>query len=202
MRVPYSLAFISLLFLVLSSTYITAYDDKYGIEWGDVVDISFTRYINGKFSATWGPDDPFRVTVDDDITNINLVEALLGMKVGETKAKISWTVTAENGTVFNYDYYNTTIIRIVKDSTPSKNVVSAGRVFLIILEVLLIGGGAVGTIYLALFLRKKINVGVKRCSSCGKPATLTCAKCGALYCNECSTHGCKICKGRKFVRYK
>ena len=195
MRILSLLVMATLSILVLSiSVNVLAYDEVYGIEWGDVVDISFTRYINGKFSIEYGPDNPFRVTVDDDITNIHLVEALLGMKIGETKKQISWSVTAENGTVFNYDYYNTTIIKIVKDSTPVKNITGAGRVFLIILEVLVAGGAVVGGVYLFLFLRKKVKIGIKKCVSCGNIATVKCSKCGTYYCANCSIHGCKNCK--------
>jgi len=182
-----------------------AYDEEKGVEWGDVVAISFVRYVYHDGVRIYGLDlkeDNFRVVVDDTMFNYNFVSKLVGMKLGETKPLISWTVTEKNGTIAKYDYHNTTIVKILKDVTPDKNLTSAGRVLLTILEVGVGIGAAIGAIYLAIFLKKKFMLGVKKCSKCGKPADVKCIKCGYIYCHDCSKKGCINCGSRKFIRLK
>ncbi|MCE7743147.1 MAG: hypothetical protein GOP50_11920 [Candidatus Heimdallarchaeota archaeon] len=106
---------LTLVLLVLFSQFkvISAYDDLYGIELDDIVDVAFISYRNGEFVIEYTTEGAFRVEVNTNAVNEIFVNAILGMKEGETKPYISWMVGADI-----IEYYNTTIVDIVIDSTP------------------------------------------------------------------------------------
>ena len=186
--------FIILLFYALSST--QAYDNIDGVEYDDVVDISFVRYINGKYSITYSDAEPFTVKINYNELNHNVLDELLGMKKQETK-DIAWDVVLENGTIKYYEYRNTKIVRIVVDSTPGSNV-DIGRIFVIIAEVLAGVVGVAGAVYVLYKLRTRLST--KNCIGCSQQANSKCSKCGHFYCSECSVKGCSNCGSRQFIR--
>ncbi|MCG3215776.1 MAG: hypothetical protein KAS63_03625 [Candidatus Heimdallarchaeota archaeon] len=183
--------------LILNSQFSArAYDNIHGIEYDDVVDVAFVRYINNEFSFSYTTDAPFRVTVNENIINVNFIEELIGMKIGETKPLISWYVQENETTVSFIEYFNTTIVKLIKDSTPQRGPIGKG--FLIALEVIAGIGGTIGLIYVANKLRRRFAL--KKCMSCEKHASSKCSKCGNFYCSECLTKGCPNCGSRKFIR--
>ena len=186
--------FIVLLFYALSST--QAYNNISGVEYDDVVDISFVRYIDGKYSITYSDAEPFTVKINYNELNHNVLDELLGMKKKETK-DIAWDVVLENGTIKNYEYRNTKIVRIVVDSTPGSNV-DVGRIFIIIAEVLAGVIGVAGAVYILYKLRTRLST--KNCAGCSQQANSKCSKCGHFYCSECSVKGCSNCGSRQFIR--
>ncbi|MHA1200465.1 MAG: hypothetical protein ACTSQF_14175 [Candidatus Heimdallarchaeaceae archaeon] len=106
------------LFLVLFAisacfTLTSAYDDLDGIELNDVVDFAFIAYRNGEFVIEYTASSAFRIEVNTNGVNDNFVNAILGMKVGETKSYITWTIGLDV-----IEYYNTTIIHIELDASP------------------------------------------------------------------------------------
>lgn len=185
--------FFILLIYAISTT--QAYDNINGVEFDDIIDISFVRYIDGKYSITYSDELPFTVTVSYNELNHNVVDELIGMKKQETK-DISWEVELENGTIKYYEYRNTKIVRIVFDST--RNGVDVAKIFVIIAEVLAGIVGVAAAIFILYKLRKRLAI--KACLSCGKNANSKCSKCGKFYCSECSVKGCSDCGSRQFVR--
>lgn len=173
-----------------------AYDTIHGVEYNDVVDITFVRFINGVFSIQYGEDGPFRITVNENLYNKNFIDELVGMKLKESKLYIAWSVTQENGTVSHFEYFNTTIFNIATDSTPEMG--SVGRGFLITFEVIAGVGGAVGLIYVANKLRHRLAL--KKCVGCANHATSKCSKCGKFFCADCAAKACSSCGSRKFIR--
>ncbi|NPD89344.1 MAG: hypothetical protein HGN29_11515 [Asgard group archaeon] len=186
--------FIVLFFYALSST--QAYDNLNGVEYDDIIDISFVRYIDGRYSITYSDDDPFRVKVNYNELNHNVVDELLEMKKQETK-NINWEVVLENGTIRYYEYRNTKIVRIVEDSTPGINV-DIGRIFIIIAEVMAGIAGVGGAVYILYRVRNRLSM--KKCINCSKQANSKCSKCGSFFCSECSVKGCSNCGSRQFIR--
>ena len=186
--------FIVFLFYALPST--QAYDNIGGVEYDDIVDISFVRYINEKYSVTYSDEDPFTVKINYNDLYHTVVDKLLGMKKKETK-DIEWEIELENGTLQYYEYRNTKIVRIVEDSTPNSPI-NIGRVFIIIAEVIAGIAGAVGAVYILYKLR--IRLSVKNCVGCSQQANSKCSKCGHFYCTECSVKGCSNCGSRQFIR--
>lgn len=186
--------FIVLLFHALSST--QAYDNINGVEYDDTIDISFVRYINGKYSITYSDTAPLTVKVSYNDLYHDVVDELLGMKKQETK-DIDWEIELENGTIKYYEYRNTKIVRIVVDSTPSSNV-DVGRIFIIIAEVAAGIIGVVGAVFILYKLRTRFLT--KNCVGCSQQANSKCSKCGHFYCSECSVKGCSNCGSRQFVR--
>jgi len=188
------------LYLVLLSTICLipiaqAYSNTQGVEYNDIVDISFTRYIDGEFSIEYTDSGPFQVVVDPAQVNRNLVDELIGMKVGEKK-DIAWDVTQSNGTVNYFEYRDTKIVKVVYDSSPGLPPIGGA-----VITVLEVGGGlgvAVGGIYAVYKIRSRLLV--KKCSDCGKKANSKCAKCATFYCPDCTVKGCLSCGSRKFVR--
>jgi hypothetical protein len=186
-------------FLILPNLLVQSYDDRLGVEYDDTVNVTCTRIIDHK---TWEPyiytpDYPLTIVINPESFNENFINELLGMKLGETKELISWYVTQEDETVTLYEYHNTTIIEIVKDSTPG-NSSPAGGVFLTIIKVASgIGIFALG-VYGFIFILRRLKA--KSCISCSTKATSKCAKCGVYYCSNCSTKGCKDCGSTKYVR--
>lgn len=183
-----------LLISIISTT--LAYDNFNGVELDDVVEISFVRYIDGRYSITYSDEAPFTVTVNYNELNANVVDELLGMKKRETK-DISWDVELENGTIKHYEYRNTKIVSIVVDSTPGIGI-DVGKIFIIIAEVLAGIAGVAAAVYILYRVRKRLAM--KSCSSCEKTAGSKCSKCGKFYCSECSAKGCSECGSRQFVR--
>lgn len=173
-----------------------SYDNLNGVEYDDVIDISFVRYINGKYSITYSDDNPFRVKVNYNELNHNVVDELLGMKRQETK-DINWDVELENGTLVHYEYRDTKIVRIVEDSTPD-GIGNIAQIFIIIAEVLAGIIGVAVTIYILYKIRAKLSI--KKCISCDKRANSKCSKCGVFYCSECSTKSCSNCGSRQYIR--
>ena len=98
--------------LLSQSSIISAYDELNGVEPGDVIDIALISYINGEFVMEYTNEAPLRIEVDIYAINSYFYEAILGMKIGETKPYITWMV--ENNTI---EYYNTTILTIIYDSS-------------------------------------------------------------------------------------
>ncbi|MHA1952516.1 MAG: hypothetical protein ACW96U_01030 [Candidatus Heimdallarchaeaceae archaeon] len=186
--------FIVLLFYAFPSTH--AYDNIDGVEFDDVVDISFVRYIDGRYSITYSDEAPFTVKVSYNELNHNVVDELLGMKKQETK-DIIWDVELENGTIKYYEYRNTKIVRIVVDSTPSSNI-DVGRIFIIIAEVAAGIVGLAGVVFILYKLRTRLSA--KNCVDCSQQANSKCSKCGHFYCSECSVKGCSNCGSRQFIR--
>lgn len=186
-------------FLILPNLLVQSYDDKLGVEYDDIVNVTCTRIIdhNTYQPLVYTPDSPLTVVIDPKSFNINFIDALLGMKLGETKDLISWYVTQEDETINFFEYYNTTIFEIVEDSTPGTSS-PAGGVFLTILKVAGgIGAFALG-VYGFIFILRRLKI--KSCISCRTKATSKCAKCGVYYCHNCSTKGCKACGSTKYIR--
>ena len=173
-------------------TSVTAYDDLYGVEYDDIIDIAFISYINGEFSNNYTADGAFRVTVNSHIINAHLIDQLIGMKIGESKPYITWVDGEEN----LIEYYDTTIVRLIKDATPDKSIAwkVIRPILLTIASLAIVLGGA----YAAVKISKL--VGIKGCSTCNNKATSKCSKCGTYYCPNCSSKGCKNCGSRQFVR--
>jgi hypothetical protein len=186
--------FIVLLFYALSSS--QAYSNFAGVEYDDVIDISFVRYIDGRYSITYPDEAPFTVKVNYNDLNHNVVDELLGMKKQETK-DIEWDQELENGTIKNYEYRNTKIVRIVEDSTPGSNI-DIARVFIIIASVIGTIAGVAGAVFILYKLRTRLAL--KNCISCSQQANSKCSKCGQFYCSECSVKGCTNCGSRQFIR--
>lgn len=175
----------------------SAYDDIHGIEYNDIVDISFERYIDGVLNSVYDDDNPFQITINPDYINVIVVNQLLGMKVGEINPSIKWTVEQVNGTVNEFEYVNTKIVRIVKDSTPQISPI--GETIITIFTVIAVIGAIVGLVFLYIkVLRPRLLR--KKCMKCGKQAHTKCAKCGSFICSECSVNGCPSCGSRKYIR--
>lgn len=100
-----------LLFICNISTF--TYDENLGVEYNDVLDVTFTSYINGELQSIYTPEAPFRLRVNSTIINENMVNELIGMKLGETKSYVSWLVETNL-----LEYYDLTVTNIVEDSTP------------------------------------------------------------------------------------
>ena len=153
-----------------------AYSNTQGVEYDDIVSISFIRYIDGKFSIEYPDSGPFEVVVDSSQVNHNLVEELLGMKVGEKK-DIAWYVTQTNGTVNYFEYRDTKIVKIIFDSSPGLPPI--GGAVIIFLEVVGGLGVSVAAIYGIYKIRSLLLV--KKCSDCGidlESDAKFCWKCG------------------------
>ncbi|MFW9851497.1 MAG: hypothetical protein ACFFDS_00980 [Candidatus Thorarchaeota archaeon] len=188
--------FLTILTMVLiSSLSITrAYDDLLGVEYEDEIEVAFTSYIDGEFSNEYTEENPFMVTVNENYINKNFIEELVGMKVGEVKPYITWTIQ-NDGVPSVIEYYDTKVVKIVKDASPDRSV---GRIFLVAFAVLAGLGLGVGVIYIVYKMRSKILV--KKCAKCGNTATSKCAKCAFIMCSECGTKGCPECGSMKFIR--
>ena len=171
-----------------------AYDELLGVEYEDIIDVAFTSYIDGEFTNEYTEEGPFRVTVNENYINRNFIEELVGMKLGEVKPYITWTVP-NNGDTSVIEYYNTKVVKIVKDSSPDRSV---GRIFLIIFAVIAGLGLSIGAFYVVYRMRSRILV--KKCAKCGNTATSKCAKCAFIICSECGTKGCPECGNMKFIR--
>jgi len=173
-----------------------AYSNLNGVEYDDVVDISFVRYIDGRYSIAYGEANPFRVKINYNELNHNVVDGLLGMKKQETR-DIDWEVELSNGTIKYYEYRDTKIVEIVEDSTPGPSI-DVGKIFIIIAEVLAGIAGVVGAVFILYKIRKRLLV--KNCTSCSNKANSRCSKCGVFFCAECSVKGCSNCGSRQFIR--
>ena len=172
-----------------------AYDDINGVEYDDIVDLSFRVLYNGTIKNDYPPESPFQMKVSPLFINEVYVDFILGMKVGETKPYISWTSDTENGPVL-VEYIDNTLIRVVKDSTPAFG--AAWKIISTILYVALGLGAVVGSVYL--YMRFRPRLASKGCVSCSNRAYLKCAKCGSFQCKNCSTSGCSSCGSSKFIR--
>ena len=193
-RVSSFCVFIMILFCTLPST--QAYDNISGVEYDDILDISFVRYIDGKYSVTYSDSAPFTVKINYNDLYHSVVDKLLGMKKRETK-DIEWEIRLENGTIRFYEYRDTKIVRIVVDSTPDSNI-DVGRIFIIIAEVIAGIAGVVGAVFILYKLRTRFSI--KSCVGCSQQANSKCSKCGHFYCSECSVKGCSNCGSRQFIR--
>ena len=172
----------------------SAYDDVYGIETNDIIEVSFDRKINGVEEPGY---DDYRIDVNPSQINIAFVNALLGMKIGEVKPSIKWTVDEGDGTYTEYEYIDTTIIRLIKDATPSSSPI--GQIILTVFEVILGIGVVIGAIFLYLKVIRPRFLS-KKCLNCGELATSKCSKCGSFICSVCSAKGCSNCGSRKYIR--
>ena len=101
------------LFLLNSLCLVDSYCEINGIEYDDIVDVAFISYRNGEFIIEYTAEGSFRITVDTNLIKETFINAILGMKLGETEPYIAWNIDADV-----IEYYNTTIINIVFDSTP------------------------------------------------------------------------------------
>lgn len=171
-----------------------AYDDVLGVEYGDIIDVAFTSYIDGEFTNEYTEEGPFQITVNENYINRNFIEEIVGMKLGEVKPYITWTVQ-NNGDTSTIEYYDTKIVNIVKDISPDRSV---GRIFLIAFAVIAGLALSIGAIYIVYRMRSRILV--KKCAKCGKAATSKCAKCAFVICSECGIKGCPECGNMKFIR--
>jgi hypothetical protein len=137
--------------------------------------------------------------VNDHVVNYHLVDQLIGRKLFETIPYITWTVPADNpADTLLVEYYNTTVVKIVKDISPPTSPV--WRIFRIIIITGVTIGLVIGGIYV--FNKFRHRFLIKRCSVCKKAAKSRCSKCGKIYCLECSAKGCPNCGSRQFVRLK
>jgi hypothetical protein len=192
-RLYYSILLIAFTTLVLTQlTTVNSYDELYGVEYGDIVDVAFESWINGEFSNNFTDDGAFRVTVDPDVVNYNFVDELVTMKIGEVKPYITW-FDGEGNLI---EYYNTKIVRLVKDISP--NTPLAWKIIRPILITMVSIGVVVGGIYSGVKIRQRI--GIKGCFSCDNKATSKCSKCGTSFCPNCSSKGCTNCGSRQFIR--
>ena len=190
--------FVVLVAILIQGTALScAYDDIHGIELNDIVDISFDRYINGEQTTGYDDENPFQLTVNSAYINVIFVNEIIGMKVGEVKPSIKWTVDEGGGIFTEYEYVDTKIVRLVKDFTPSKPPI--GQVILTISGIIL----GIGTVVAVIFLYFRViqpRFLSKKCLTCGNQATSKCAKCGLFICSECMVKGCQDCGSRKFIR--
>ncbi|MHA1445374.1 MAG: hypothetical protein ACTSSN_01665 [Candidatus Heimdallarchaeaceae archaeon] len=106
---------------------------------------------------------------------------------------ITWVDPAGN----LVEYYDTTIVKLVKDSSPDTS--QAWRIIRPILSSIIGIGVVIGSIYAGIKIRQRI--GIKGCTNCSNKAASKCAKCGKHYCSNCSSTGCTNCSSRQFIRY-
>ncbi len=178
--------------VVTQSLTVKAYDNLYGVEYDDVIDVAFESWINGIFSNSYTAEGPFRLTVSNQVINSNFTSELLGMKEGEVKPYITWINLDEDV----IEYYDTTIVRLVKDSTPDSTL--AWRIIRPILITVASLGIVIGGAYAGVKISQRL--GIKGCSTCDNKATSKCSRCGENYCASCSSKGCNSCGSRQFVR--
>jgi len=178
--------------VVTQSLTVKAYDNLYGVEYDDIIDVAFESWINGIFSNSYTAEGPFRLTVSTQVINSNFTSALLGMKEGEVKPYITW-IDGDGKTI---EYYDTTVVRLVKDSTPESS--AAWKIIRPILITVVSIGVVVGGLYAGVKVRQRI--GIRGCSSCDNKATSKCSKCGKNFCSNCSSKGCTNCGSRQFIR--
>ncbi len=174
-----------------------AYDDIHGIELNDVIAISYDRYINGDFKDSTDDEHPFELIVNKAYINEIFVLEMIGMKIGEVKPSIKWTVDEGGGIFTEYEYVNTKIVRLVKDATPAIGPI--GQIILTIFEVILGIGVVVGAIFLYLKVIRPRFLS-KKCLTCRNQATSKCSKCGRFICSECTVKGCPSCGSQKYIR--
>lgn len=189
---------ILIIFLASPILALQAYDDVHGVEYDDVIEIAFSRRINDDFYENeYTIENPFELTVNENYINVVFVNALIGMKVGEVKPSIEWSVTDEYGLETEYEYIDTTIVSIVRDATP--NTTPIGKIFLYIFEAILAVGVVIGAFYLYIKVIKPKFL-TKKCLECGNLATSKCSKCGTHICTDCSVKGCPNCGCKKYIR--
>lgn len=178
-------------------TQIRAYSDIHGVEYDDIIDVTCEIYKDEELVGDFTEAAPFRFQVNEHLVNRILVDAVVGLKVGETKPYITWIIDYRNGTITTVEYYDTTIYRIVEDSTPDKPV---GKGFIITISV--IGGlaVAVGLVYLS--YKARTTFLAKKCAICKAVAVGNCKKCGRTFCERCYSNGCPYCKSRTLLKFK
>ncbi len=190
--------FVVLVALLIQGTALSgAYDDVHGVELNDIIDISFERYINGYPDSGYNETAPFQLTVNSAYINEIFVNELIGMKVGEVKPSIEWTVDEGGGVSNEYEYVNTKIVRLVYDATPSPSPI--GQTLLTILGIIL----GIGLVVAAIFLYFRViqpRFLSKKCLVCGNQASSKCSNCGLFFCSECTVKGCPDCGSRKYIR--
>ncbi|MBY8999386.1 MAG: hypothetical protein KGD64_00555 [Candidatus Heimdallarchaeota archaeon] len=173
----------------------SAYDDVHGIEFNDIIEISVDyRIIDGEIEPGYAD---YSIDVNPSQINIAFVNALIGMKIGEVKPSIKWTVDEGGGVFREIEYIDTTIIKLIKDATPSSSPI--GQIILTVFEVILGIGVVIGAIFLYLKVIRPRFLS-KKCLDCGKLATSKCSKCGSFICSVCSAKGCSNCGSRKYIR--
>ncbi|MFW9851496.1 MAG: hypothetical protein ACFFDS_00975 [Candidatus Thorarchaeota archaeon] len=190
--------FVSIILLAISISKTTqAYSDIHGIEYDDVIDVTCDIYQDSVLVTEFTEYAPFRFQVNENLVNKILVDAVIGLKVGETKPYITWVLDYQNGTIATIEYFDTTILRIAIDSTPEKPI---GRGVIITFSV--IGGlcAVVGMGYLA--YKARTTLFAKKCAICKKVAIGTCKKCGRTFCERCYSNGCPYCKSRTLLKFK
>ena len=173
-----------------------AYSDIHGVEYDDIIDVSCEIYKDEELVSDFTEAAPFRFQVNEHLVNRILVDAVIGMKVGDTKPYITWIIDYENGTITTVEYYDTTIIRIVEDSTSEKPV---GKGFIITFSVIGGLGGVAGLVYLSYIIRTKFLA--KKCAVCKTIAVGNCKKCGRSFCERCYSNGCPYCKSRTLLKF-
>lgn len=184
-------------FLIQGIALSGAYDDVQGIELNDIIDISFDRYIDGDPTAGYDDANPFQLTVNSAYINVIFVNEMIGMKVGEVKPSIKWTVDEGGGIFTEYEYVDTKIVRLVYDATPSTSPI--GQTILTIFGIIL----GIGIVVAAIFLYFRViqpRFLSKKCLVCGNQASSKCSNCGLFICSECAIKGCPECGSRKYIR--
>jgi hypothetical protein len=193
-RFHYTLLLVVISSLVLTQfTTVGAYDSLYGVEYDDIIDVAFISYINGEFSNNYTADGAFRITVNPGVINANFIDEIIGMMIGEVKPYITWVDPVGN----LVEYYDTTVVKLVKDSTPDTS--KAWRIIRPILLSIIGIGVVIGSIYAGVKIRHRI--GIRGCTNCSNKAASKCAKCGKHYCSNCSSTGCTNCGSRQFIRF-
>jgi len=187
---------IALLFTISILETTHAYSDIHGIEYDDIIDVSCEIYMDAELVNEFTEDAPFRFQVNENLVNQILVDAVIGLKVGDTKPYITWIIDYENGTIRTVEYYDTTIIRIVEDSTPERPV---GKGFIITFSIIGGLGVVAGLVYLSYIVRTKFLA--KKCVVCKAIAVGNCKKCGRSFCERCYSNGCPYCKSRTLLKF-
>ncbi len=101
------------IFMLNSICLVDSYSETDGIEYDDIIDVAFISYRNGEFVIEYTAQGPIRLEINTNAVNEYFVNEVLGMKIGEVKPYITWNVGADL-----IEYFNTTIVNLVKDSTP------------------------------------------------------------------------------------
>jgi hypothetical protein len=173
-----------------------AYSDIHGVEYDDIIDVTCDIYMDSELVGEFTELAPFRFQVNEHLVNRILVDAVIGLKIGDTKSYITWIIDYQNGTIATVEYFDTTIFRIVEDSTPERPV---GRGVIITLSVIGGLGAVVGLGYLA--YKSRTTIFAKKCAICKIVAVGTCKKCGRTFCERCYSNGCPYCKSRTLLKF-
>ncbi len=188
---------ITILLTISILTTTQAYSDIHGIEYDDIIDITCEIYKDSELVGEFTEAGPFRFQVNEHLVNKILVDAVIGLKVGDTKSYITWIIDYQNGTTTKVEYFDTIIFRIVEDSTPERPI---GKGVIITFSVIGGLGAVVGLGYLSYKVRTTFLA--KKCVVCKIIAVGNCKKCGRSFCERCYSNGCPYCKSRTLLKFK